>query len=110
MKGDGGRADLESRSFSLILVHLSFSPPFCPKAVIALETGVASKEDIDTTLKLGMNHPMGPLQLADFIGLDTCKAITEVLLAETGDSKYRPSVLVRACWRGCCGSARGVNV
>lgn len=63
-------------------------------AIIALETGVASKEDIDTTLKLGMNHPMGPLQLADFIGLDTCYAITEVLLRETGDSKYRPSVLV----------------
>ncbi|BGP13645.1 hypothetical protein JCM10213v2_001577 [Rhodosporidiobolus nylandii] len=68
--------------------------PFINEAVIALETGVASKEDIDTTLKLGMAHPMGPLQLADFIGLDTCLSIMKVLLEETGDSKYRPSVLL----------------
>ncbi|GJN88732.1 hypothetical protein Rhopal_001698-T1 [Rhodotorula paludigena] len=63
-------------------------------AIITLETGVASKEDIDTTLKLGMNHPMGPLQLADFIGLDTCLSIMKVLQDETGDTKYRPSVLL----------------
>jgi 3-hydroxybutyryl-CoA dehydrogenase len=78
--------------------------PFINEAIIALETGVATKEDIDTTLKLGMNHPMGPLQLADFIGLDTCYSICEVLLRETGDSKYRPSVLVsivRCCIPRC---------
>lgn len=78
--------------------------PFINEAVMALESGVATKEDIDTTLKLGMNHPMGPLQLADFIGLDTCYYIGEVLLRETGDSKYRPSVLlgrmVDAGWLG----------
>ncbi|GAA6006403.1 3-hydroxyacyl-CoA dehydrogenase family protein [Rhodotorula paludigena] len=68
--------------------------PFLNEAFITLETGVASKEDIDTTLKLGMNHPMGPLQLADFIGLDTCLSIMKVLQDETGDTKYRPSVLL----------------
>ncbi|KAE8226438.1 hypothetical protein CF319_g982 [Tilletia indica] len=78
--------------------------PFINEAVLALEQGVASKEDIDTTLKLGMGHPMGPLTLADFIGLDTCLAIMEVLQRETGDSKYRPAVLlgrmVDAGWLG----------
>ncbi|ORY78394.1 3-hydroxyacyl-CoA dehydrogenase [Leucosporidium creatinivorum] len=78
--------------------------PFINEAIIALETGVASKEDIDTTLKLGMGHPMGPLTLADFIGLDTCLSIMEVLQRETGDTKYRPSVLlgrmVSAGWLG----------
>ncbi|GAA5853676.1 hypothetical protein JCM9279_000272 [Rhodotorula babjevae] len=68
--------------------------PFINEAIITLETGIASKEDIDTTLKLGMAHPMGPLQLADFIGLDTCLSIMKVLQDETGDSKYRPAVLL----------------
>ncbi|GAA6029452.1 hypothetical protein JCM8097_003686 [Rhodosporidiobolus ruineniae] len=68
--------------------------PYINEAIIALETGVASKEDIDQTMKLGMNHPMGPLQLADFIGLDTCLSIMKVLQEETGDTKYRPSVLL----------------
>jgi len=71
---------------------------------MCLEKGVATKEDIDKTLKLGMNHPMGPLQLADFIGLDTCLAIQQTLYQGTGDSKYRPSVLlermVDAQWYG----------
>ena len=73
--------------------------PFINEAILALEAGVGSKEDIDTTLKLGMNHPMGPLTLADFIGLDTCLSIMEVLQRETGDCKYRPAVLlgVRCC-------------
>ncbi|GAA6047630.1 hypothetical protein JCM3770_001597 [Rhodotorula araucariae] len=68
--------------------------PFINEAVITLETGIATKEDIDTTLKLGMAHPMGPLQLADFIGLDTCLSIMKVLQDETGDSKYRPAVML----------------
>lgn len=55
---------------------------------------MATKEDIDTTLKLGMRHPLGPLELADFIGLDTVYYIAETLARETGDSKYRPSVLL----------------
>lgn len=66
--------------------------------------GVATRDDIDTTMKLGMNHPMGPLQLADFIGIDTCLAIMNVLQEETGDSKYRASVhlgrMVDAGWLG----------
>lgn len=78
--------------------------PFINEAIMCLEKGVATRDDIDTTLKLGMNHPMGPLTLADFIGLDTCLAIQRVLYEGTGDSKYRPSVLlermVDAGWLG----------
>lgn len=78
--------------------------PFLNEAIMCLEKGVATKEDIDKTLKLGMAHPMGPLQLADFIGLDTCLAIQQTLFNGTGDSKYRPSVLlgrmVDAGWLG----------
>jgi len=69
--------------------------PYINEAIICLETGVGSKEDIDSIMKNGTNVPMGPLQLADFIGIDTCLAIMEVLHTETGDSKYRPSVLLR---------------
>ncbi|KAF4598853.1 hypothetical protein EYR38_007263 [Pleurotus pulmonarius] len=78
--------------------------PFINEAIMCLEKGTATKEDIDTTLKLGMNHPMGPLQLADFIGLDTCLAIQQTLYEGTRDSKYRPSILlermVDAQWYG----------
>lgn len=69
--------------------------PYINEAVICLETGVATKEDIDAMMKNGTGVPMGPLVLADFIGLDTCLAIMEVLYRETGDSKYRPSVLLK---------------
>ncbi|KAG0256795.1 hypothetical protein DFQ27_005500 [Actinomortierella ambigua] len=78
--------------------------PYINEAIIAYETGIASKEDIDTTMKLGTNMPMGPLTLADFIGLDTCLAIMKVLHEQLGDTKYRPSVLlgkmVDAGWVG----------
>ncbi|KAF4620509.1 hypothetical protein D9613_000981 [Agrocybe pediades] len=78
--------------------------PFINEAIMCLERGTATREDIDTTLKLGMNHPMGPLQLADFIGLDTCLAIQQTLYEGTRDSKYRPSVLLQqmvdAQWYG----------
>ena len=78
--------------------------PYINEAVICLETGVGGKEDIDNIMKNGTNVPMGPLQLADFIGLDTCLAIMKVLHIETGDSKYRPAVLlgkmVDAGWLG----------
>ncbi|KAI1500547.1 3-hydroxybutyryl-CoA dehydrogenase [Biscogniauxia marginata] len=78
--------------------------PYINEAVICLETGVGDRDSIDAIMKNGTNVPMGPLQLADFIGLDTCLAIMRVLYQETGDSKYRPSVLlnkmVDAGWLG----------
>ncbi|KAJ1960034.1 hypothetical protein IWQ62_004382 [Dispira parvispora] len=78
--------------------------PYINEAVVCLQEGIASREDIDTTMKLGANNPMGPLTLADFIGLDTCLAIMRVLHAELGDSKYRPAPLltkyVDAGWLG----------
>ncbi|KAJ2828891.1 hypothetical protein IWW50_001145 [Coemansia erecta] len=85
--------------------------PYINEAVIALQEGVATREDIDTTMKLGTNNPMGPLTLADFIGLDTCLAIMKVLHTELGDSKYRPAVLLQkyvdAGWLGVK-SGRGI--
>ena len=69
--------------------------PMINEAFFALMEGVGTAEDIDTTMKLGMNHPMGPLTLADLIGLDTCLAIIDVMHREFGDSKYRPCPLLR---------------
>ena len=78
--------------------------PYINEAIICLETGVGKKDDIDNIMKNGTNVPMGPLQLADFIGIDTCLSIMNVLHQETGDSKYRPAVLlknmVNAGWLG----------
>ena len=69
--------------------------PMINEATFTLMEGVASKEDIDTVMKLGMNHPMGPLTLADFIGLDVCLAIIEVLYNGYNDPKYRPCPLLK---------------
>ena len=69
--------------------------PMINEAIFALMEDVASAEDIDTVMKLGMNHPMGPLTLADFIGLDVCLAIMEVLYNGFNDSKYRPCPLLK---------------
>jgi len=68
--------------------------PMINDAIYCLEEGVASRENIDTIMKLGANHPMGPLELADFIGLDVCLAILEILHAELGE-KYKPCPLLR---------------
>ncbi|MGP4059195.1 3-hydroxybutyryl-CoA dehydrogenase [Halobacillus sp. H74] len=78
--------------------------PMINEAIYTVHEGVASAEDVDAVMKLGMNHPMGPLTLADFIGLDTCLYIMEVLHDGFGDSKYRPCPLLRkyvkAGWLG----------
>ena len=78
--------------------------PLINEACFALQEGLASREDIDTGVKLGLNHPMGPLTLADFIGLDTCLFIADVLHRELGEDKYRPAALLRqyvaAGWLG----------
>jgi 3-hydroxybutyryl-CoA dehydrogenase len=74
--------------------------PMINESIAILAEGVASAEDIDTAMKLGANHPMGPLALADLIGLDVCLAIMEVLQDEFGDSKYRPHPMLRKYVRG----------
>ena len=65
------------------------------EAILTLEQGVSTREDIDKTLRLGMNHPMGPLELADFIGLDVVYDIMHVLYAEYGDPRFMPPVTLR---------------
>jgi 3-hydroxybutyryl-CoA dehydrogenase len=98
-----GKTPVECRDFPGFVSNRVLLP-MINEAVYALHEGVAEIEAIDTIMKLGMNHPMGPLTLADFIGLDTCLAILEVLHRGLGDDKYRPCPLLRkyveAGWLG----------
>ena len=97
------KTSVESNDFPGFIANRILMP-MINEAIFAVHEGVASVEDVDTVMKLGMNHPMGPLTLADFIGLDTCLYIMEVLYEGFGDSKYRPCPLlkqyVQAGWYG----------
>ncbi|MCH2533285.1 MAG: 3-hydroxybutyryl-CoA dehydrogenase [Bdellovibrionales bacterium] len=98
-----GKVFVEGRDMPGFIVNRILMP-MINEAVYALYEGIASVEDIDQSMKLGTNQPMGPLTLADFIGLDTCLAIMNVLHEGLGDSKYRPCPLlvkhVEAGWLG----------
>lgn len=97
------KTSVESQDFPGFIANRILMP-MINEAIYTVYEGVASVEDVDTVMKLGMNHPMGPLTLADFIGLDTCLYIMEVLYEGFGDSKYRPCPLLRqyvqAGWYG----------
>ena len=91
---DLGKTPAEARDFPGFVSNRILMP-FINEAAYALLEGIAEPEAIDTIAKLGFNHPMGPLALADLIGLDTCVAIMEVLHEGLGDQKYAPSPLLR---------------
>jgi len=107
------RVEAFARKLGKDVVHANDAPgfivnrvllPMINEAIFALGEGVANVRDIDTAVSLGLNHPMGPLTLADFIGLDTCLEICRVLHSGTGDPKFRPAPLlvkyVEAGWLG----------
>jgi 3-hydroxybutyryl-CoA dehydrogenase len=82
--------------------------PMINEAINALMEGVACKEDIDASMRLGANHPMGPLELADLIGLDTCLEVLENLFEKFEDTKFLPSPLLKSMVeKGCLGKKTG---
>ena len=89
-----GKTAVEVRDFPGFISNRVLMP-MINEAILALQDGVATREAIDTVMKLGANHPMGPLELADFIGLDTCASIMEVLRKGLGSEKYAPAPLLR---------------
>src|SRR3954451_11995314 len=101
--GRGRKTSTHSEDFRPFIVNRILLP-MINEAIYALYEGVGSVEAIDTAMRLGANHPMGPLELADFIGLDTCLAVMQVLYEGLADSKYRPCPLlvkyVEAGWLG----------
>ena len=98
-----GKTTITSKDMPGFIVNRMLIP-FINEACFALQEGLGTPEDIDTGAQLGLNHPLGPLALADLIGLDTCLAIAEVLHSELGDDKYRPAAILRnyvaAGWLG----------
>ena len=89
-----GKTTIQARDIPGFIVN-RILVPMLNEAITALYEGLGTPEDIDTACKLGLNHPMGPLALADLIGLDTCLSILEVLHRELGEDRYRPSPLLR---------------
>ncbi|KAL2944304.1 3-hydroxybutyryl-CoA dehydrogenase [Bienertia sinuspersici] len=105
-----GKTVVCSKDYSGFIVNRILMP-MINEAFFTLYTGVATKEDIDAGMKLGTNQPMGPLELADFIGLDVCLSILRVLHAGLGDAKYAPCpLLVQYVDAGRCGRKSGVGV
>ncbi|XP_044472712.1 3-hydroxybutyryl-CoA dehydrogenase-like isoform X2 [Mangifera indica] len=105
-----GKAVVCSQDYAGFIVNRILMP-MINEAFFTLYTGVSTKEDIDAGMKLGTNHPMGPLELADFIGLDVCLSIMKVLHAGLGDSKYAPCpLLVQYVDAGRLGRKRGIGV
>lgn len=105
-----GKTVITSQDYSGFIVNRILMP-MINEAFYTLYTNVATKEDIDTGMKLGTNHPMGPLELADFIGLDVCLSIMKVLHAGLGDNKYSPCpLLVQYVDAGRLGRKRGIGV
>ncbi len=89
-----GKTVIVSKDYPGFIINRIFMP-MINEAVCTLTEGIGSAEDIDTAMRLGLHHPMGPLALADLIGLDTCLDIMEILYTEFADSKYRPAPLLR---------------